>query len=394
MTASPATMWMDGRQPVDVEANAAVRILGPDLAVGPSTPFLELDLERVRRQLLTMRAALPGIAVHYAMKCNPEPAVLAMLAAEGCGFEIASTAELRSLLDLGVDPADLLYSNPVKPVGHIAEAHRSGVRRFAADSFDELAKLARCAPGAQVYLRVDVSNDGSVVPLAGKFGCSPGEAVSLLRQAGGLGLVPYGLTFHVGSQAVDVQAWSRAIATCGEMMTVLASEGVRLRLLDLGGGYPVPYDCAVPSIATIGAVIAAAVDTLPYEIALAVEPGRYLTAEAGVMTATVIGRARRRGADWLHLDIGAFGGLMEALETDRGLHYPIRCLHGHPRPARMTPMSVTGPTCDSEDTVLIDAPVCADLVTGDLVRIGCAGAYTTAYASTFNGFDLPSTVIR
>ena len=357
------------------------------------TPYLELDVDRVVAQLHRLRLALPSVAVHYAVKCNPEPAVLARLAAEGCGFEIASAAELRELILLGVDPGGLLYSNPVKPVGHIAEAHQDGVRRFAADSFDELAKLARYAPGAEVYVRLDVSNDGSVVPLAGKYGCTPSEAVSLLRQAGGLGLVPYGLTFHVGSQAVDVRAWSRAIVSCAEIMKTLAAEGIRLQMLDLGGGYPVPYDEAVPDIGEIGRVITEATAQLPYDVLLAAEPGRYLTAEAGTMVATVIGRARRRGTEWVHLDVGAFGGLMEALETDRGLHYPVSCLHGHNGAPRLAPMSVTGPTCDSEDTVLIGAPLCAELVTGDLVRIACTGAYTTAYASEFNGFDMPTTVV-
>jgi ornithine decarboxylase len=174
-------------------------------------------------------------------------------------------------------------------------------------------------------------------------------------------------------------------------MTVLAAEGVRLSLLDLGGGYPVPYDEPVVTIEEIGAVVASAVAALPYPVQLAVEPGRYLTAEAGTMVATVIGRARRRGADWLHLDIGAFGGLMEALETDRGLHFPVTCRHAHTATPKLIPMAVTGPTCDSEDTVLIGAPLCADLLTGDQVRIGCTGAYTTAYASAFNGFDVPWT---
>ncbi|MDX6244602.1 MAG: ornithine decarboxylase [Frankiales bacterium] len=374
---------------------ADVQVPGPRVVLlGRPTPYLELDLDRVGYQLSAMRSALPGVAVHYAMKCNPEPELLALLAAQGCGFEIASAAELRTLLALPghpVDPAALLYSNPVKPGGHIAEAHRCGVRRFAADCVDELAKLARHAPGAEVYIRVDVSNAASVVPLAGKYGCTPAEAVSLLRQCRGLGLVPYGLTFHVGSQALDAQAWGTAIRSCAEIMTVLMAEGVRLRLLDLGGGYPVPYDESVVTIAAIGAVVRSAVAALPYPVELAAEPGRYLTAEAGTMVATVIGRARRRGVDWLHLDVGAFGGLMEALETDRGLHYPVRCLHGHASAPELLPMSVTGPTCDSEDTVLIDAPLCADLVTGDQVRISCTGAYTTAYASAFNGFDVPST---
>jgi ornithine decarboxylase len=372
-------------------------VMTPSQRVGPvvvrATPYLELDLERAMAQFRQLRAAVPAAAVHYAVKCNPEPAVLSALAAQGCGFEIASAAELETLLALGVDPAELLFSNPVKPPAHIAVAYRAGVRRFAADSDDELAKLVQHAPGTEVYVRVDVSNNGSVVPLAGKYGCSPDEAVSLLRRAQTVGLVPYGLTFHVGSQAVDATAWARAIATCGQIMVELQRHGLRLAMLDLGGGYPVPYDVAVPTIAAIGTVIRRAVAALPYDVALAVEPGRYLTAEAGVMVATVIGRARRRGADWLHLDIGAFGGLMEALETDRGLHYPVTCTHSHDDEVALTPMSITGPTCDSEDTVLIDAPVCSQLVTGDRVRLGCTGAYTTAYASTFNGFDLPTTLV-
>ncbi|BEP15951.1 type III PLP-dependent enzyme [Acidothermaceae bacterium B102] len=384
---------------LQLQTTPELTLTGPTVRVWESaaaarrTPYLELDVDRVAAQLRRMRLALPAVAVHYAVKCNPEPAVLARLAAEGCGFEIASTAELRELVLLGVDPAGLLYSNPVKPVGHIAEAHQDGVRRFAADSYDELAKLARYAPGAEVYLRLDVSNDGSVVPLAGKYGCTASEAVSLLRQCGGLGLVPYGLTFHVGSQALDVRAWTRSIAACAEIMRTLAGEGIQLQMLDLGGGFPVSYDLAVPDIAEIGRAITAATLLLPYEVALTAEPGRYLTAEAGTMVATVIGRARRRGTEWVHLDVGAFGGLMEALETNRGLHYPVSCLHGHSGAPTLAPMSVTGPTCDSEDTVLIDAPVCADLVTGDLVRIACTGAYTTAYASEFNGFDMPTTLI-
>jgi len=365
----------------------------PHLPAEPlRTPYLLLDVDLAVSRFTALAGCFGPQSVHYAVKANPHPALVAALAAVGSRFDVASPGELDLCLAAGVDPAHLVYSNPVKRRSDIAYAHHLGVGLFAADSWEEIVKLSQAASGSDVLVRLSTSGAGSDWPLSGKFGCSPDEAVDLVRRMPGLGLVPYGLTFHVGSQAVHAGAWSRAIATCGVIMRRLDEDGVRLRLLDLGGGYPVPYDTAMTGIEEIGAVVTDAVATLPYPVALAVEPGRYLTAEAGTMTATVIGRARRRGKDWLHLDVGAFGGLMEALETDRGLHNPVTCQHGHAAPV-LTPMSVTGPTCDSEDTVLIDAPVCAELVTGDRVRIGCTGAYTTAYASTFNGFELPSTIV-
>jgi ornithine decarboxylase len=360
----------------------------------PRTPYLELDLAVVRRQLTAIRAALPDAAIHYAVKCNPHPRIISALAAEGCNFEIASAAELDLLLDAGAAQDSLLYSNPVKPPEQISYAYSKGVSLFAADCADEIEKLARLAPGSSVVLRIDVNDRGSVVPLAGKFGADPADVPGLALLARARGLVPHGLTFHVGSQALDPNDWREALAVCAQIMRQLLSVGVRISLIDLGGGYPVPYDGPVVPVAAIGLAVRDGLGQLPYAVALAAEPGRFLTAEAGTMMATVIGHANRRGEEWLHLDIGAFGGLMEALETRRGLHYPIRCTHPHRERAVLTPMSITGPTCDSEDTILTDALVCAELRTGDVVTIGLAGAYTTAYASTFNGFALPAVITR
>ena len=361
---------------------------------GPRTPYLVLDLAVVRRQFRALRAALPDIAIHYAVKCNPHPRIISALAAEGCNFEIASATELDLLLDAGAAETTLLYSNPVKSPQQISYAYTRGVRYYAADCADEIDKLAALAPGAGVVVRVDVSNKGSVVPLSGKFGADPADVPALLLLAEANGLVAHGLTFHVGSQALDPNDWRDALVVCGAIMRQLLDVGIRLALVDIGGGFPVPYGGKVTPVTSIGLAVRAGLESLPYAVAVAAEPGRFLTAEAGVMVAGVIGRASRRGKEWLHLDIGAFGGLMEALETRRGLPYPITCTHAHETAPRLTPMSITGPTCDSEDTILNDALVCAELRTGDVVTIGLAGAYTTAYASTFNGFPLPSVITR
>jgi ornithine decarboxylase len=355
------------------------------------TPFLALDLDVVERSYAGLVEALPGIALHYAVKCNPEPAVITRLASLGAGFEIASLAELELLVGLGVDARRVLYSNPVKPTSHIGGAWRLGVDRFAADSRCELEKLAEHAPGSRVYVRLDAPDATSRVPLTGKFGVDAATAIELLLEARALGLVPDGVTFHVGSQALDPDAYVRAIALAGEVMEALLPHGVRLSLLDIGGGLPARYVERIPPLGAFGRAIARALGTLPYRVDVVAEPGRALVAEAGVLAATVIGVADRRGIHWVHLDVGAFNGMMECLETRRELVFPLAC---SPRGQRtFVPCAVTGPTCDSEDTLFLDVPLPADLRPGERLYIRTAGAYTTAYASRFNGFDVPRTYV-
>ena len=336
-----------------------------------------------------MRRALLGVGLHYAVKCNPEPALLAYLHALGAGFEIASLTELKLLAALGIDPARVLFSNPVKAPAQIAGAHALGVDRFAADSRCELEKLAAHAPGARVYVRLDASDPSCRVPLAGKFGIDPATAVDLLVEARALGLVPHGLTFHVGSQALDPDAYGSAIDLAGAVLRALRAHGLRLELLDIGGGLPARYTEPVPGLDEFGRVISDAVARLPYPVEVVAEPGRALVAEAGVLATTVIGVAERHGRRWVHLDCGAFNGMMESLETRRELIFPLAWSHRGRR--RLVSCAVTGPTCDSEDTLFLDVPLPDDLGPGDRLYIQTAGAYTTAYASRFNGFDLPRT---
>ncbi|WP_433219753.1 type III PLP-dependent enzyme [Dactylosporangium sp. CS-047395] len=351
-----------------------------------SAPRLVMDLARVGAAYRNLRAALPDVAVHYAMKCNPHPRVIAHLAGLGCGFEIASAAELEQLLAIGVPAGEVLFSNPVKPETHIARAFAAGVHRFAFDSVDELHKLRRSAPGASVYVRLAVPDLHSEVPSEGKFGVDLGSAAQLLLTARDLGLDPHGVTFHVGSQMMHPRAWAQPLDLVAELMDKLLAEDVRLRLVDLGGGFPARYQGEPPPLRDYAAVIDAGLAALPYAVHPVIEPGRALVAEAGTLIANVIGVADRMGKRWVHLDVGAFNALMESLETGNQLRFPVRDEFGGPRLRRC---QLTGPTCDSQDTILFDVDLSEGLATGDRVHLGSAGAYTTVYASSFNGFEPP-----
>jgi ornithine decarboxylase len=353
------------------------------------TPYLSMDMAAITRAYQAFREALPDFAVHYAMKCNPDRRILRHLHDLGCSYEIASSVELDELRAVGVDASTVLFSNPVKMSGHIRDAAAAGVYRFAFDSVAELDKLAVHAPGAAVYVRLSTSASDSEVPSEGKFGVDALHARRLMRRAVDLGLVPWGITFHVGSQMTDPAGYDTAIARSAGLMADLRSDGIRLEMLDLGGGFPSAYVGFVPRLATVAKHIRAALDRcLPYPVELVVEPGRAIVAEAGVMVATVIGVAERSGAWWAHLDVGAFNGLMEALETGNRLRFPVTDSR---QGSRLIQYNITGPSCDSQDTVLYGVPLSADLAVGDAVFIHSAGAYTTSYASRFNGFDIPDT---
>jgi ornithine decarboxylase len=348
-----------------------------------------MDLDTITRAYRAFGEVMPDVRLHYAMKCNPDPRVLRHLHGLGCAFEIASSAELAAVTALGVQPRDVLFSNPVKMWRHVREAHTAGLYRFAADSSGELHKLAAHAPGAAVYARLSTSPADSQVPSEGKFGVDTHAARRLLREAVDLGLRPYGITFHVGSQMIDPTAWDAAIERSARLMTDLLDDGIRVEMLDVGGGFPARYAWYTPCLADIATHIRTAVRRyLPYPVDLVAEPGRALVAEAGTMVATVIGVAERRGRRWVHLDVGAFNGMMEALETGNRLQYPVTDSR---RAVERLPCHLTGPTCDSQDTVLHDVALSATIAVGDTVFIHSAGAYTTSYASTFNGFAPPVT---
>jgi len=355
------------------------------------TPFLVGDLGLIRDRFGTFRDALPGVHPFFAVKCNSTPQVLGAALRTGAGFEVASLGELRVLQEVGVAPRDVLYSNTVKPPAHIAGAAADGLWRFAFDSEGELHKIARHAPGSAVYVRVRVDDSRSVFPLSRKFGAEAHEARALMHRARSLGLRPYGITFHVGSQCTSTTAWVQAIASVGRLMRQLLRDGIQIEMLNIGGGFPARYGDAVPGIEQIGIVVNRALEELlPYVPALvAAEPGRHMVAETAVMVSTVLGREVRAGEEWLYLDVGAYNGLMETQQAVGQWRFPLWSSRPDHAVSRQIPFTVTGPTCDSADTMFYGASLPETLGEGDRMYIASAGAYTLSYASSFNGFPPP-----
>lgn len=359
-------------------------------SIADETPFLICDLDTIERRYRELTEAIPDLAVFFAMKSNPAATVLRHVHQLGGSFEVASAGEMAIARAAGAAPADMLYSNPVKPPAHVAEAYAAGLYRFAFDSEAELHKLAAHAPGASVYARLRVDDHTSLFPLSRKFGASVEAAGDLLLLASRLGLVPYGLTFHVGSQCTSPMAWARALEQCGMVMRRLLRAGVRLEMLDIGGGFPARYTTPVPELLLVAAVIHDALGRLPYRPRLlAAEPGRFLVAESGVLAASVIGVDDRDRERWVYLDVGGYNGMMEAVQTGGRWHFPLLTSRPDHFRATMVPSTVTGPSCDSSDTLFYGATLPATLAVGERVYIGTTGAYTSSYASSFNGFPPP-----
>lgn len=348
------------------------------------TPFLAIEKNVVSQKFEQFRGAMPDTRVFYAVKTNPHRRVIEMLRDMGSGFEVSSKEELDLLLNCGVPSWQIISSNPVKNVPFIKAAYSAGVQHFAIDSHDEIQKLSVYAPGSRTYVRLSVSNEGSQWPLSRKFGVEVEQAVELLVAAAGRSLSPYGITFHVGSQCIDEISWVKAIEKSKLVWDMAQKQGIELNMLNIGGGFPIEYLDAIPSIKRIASVIRNTLKRVfPQGIEIFVEPGRFFVGEAGTLASTVIARAKRNGQNWLYLDVGVFNGLME---STGGIQYSMIADRDGP----MRKWVVAGPSCDSFDVISneINLP---DLQTGDKVYIPSAGAYTTAYASRFNGFPIPKT---
>ncbi len=345
-------------------------------------PFLILDNAIVREKLRRFRGAMPRVRPHYAVKANPDRRVLKALMQEGAGFEIASTAELDLLLALGVPAAEVFFSNPMRSREADTTAAAKGVRWFVVDSVDELRRVHSVDPAAQMYLRIATPNIGSDWPLSGKFGAGAGETREIIATAAKLGADLAGVTFHAGSQCRNPENWRVGIEKARTVFDAMIKAGLKPRLLDIGGGFPVRHVKPIPSIEVIGEVINEALKAFPEDVRVIAEPGRYLVSDAGYFVCRVLGTATRGGKRWMHWDAGLFGGV---IETTEGLKYKIRTDRSGPDVA----WNVAGPTCDSVDVVMRDEPLPSDLQEGDFIYIRNAGAYTTAYASEFNGFPLP-----
>ena len=355
----------------------------------PEGPCLVVDLDVVRENYQSFAKALPDSRVFYAIKANPEPAVLKLLAELGSSFDCASVAEIDMAFAAGATADRISYGNTIKKERDVAAAFARGIRLFAVDAKEEVEKVGRAAPGAHVFCRILCAGDGAEWPLSRKFGCEPELAIEVLEHAHRLGLDAYGVSFHVGSQQPNPEAWDLALKAAALIFRTLSERGIQLRMVNLGGGFPAKYLKKVPAVKTYGRSIHSALrkhfgNQIPETI---IEPGRGMVGDAGMIKAEVV-LISRKAADeetrWVYLDIGKFGGLAETM--DESIRYPIRT----PRDGEdLGACVIAGPTCDSMDVLYEKVPYMlpVSLEIGDKVLIEGAGAYTVTYASVgFNGF--------
>lgn len=355
----------------------------------PEGPCLVVDLDVVRENYEHFEKALPASRIFYAVKANPAPQLLSLLASMGSNFDTASVAEIEMALNAGATAERISFGNTIKKERDIARAYDYGIRLFAVDCVEEVEKVARAAPGSRVFCRILADGAGAEWPLSRKFGCVPEMAVDVLRAAHQLGLDAYGVSFHVGSQQTDLTAWDRALADTKAVFDALAKFGIQLKMVNMGGGFPTRYLKDVPTAQAYGEAIFDAIsrhfgNQLPETI---IEPGRGMVGNAGVIKTEVVLVSRKADNDnrWVYLDIGKFGGLAETM--DEAIRYKIVT----PRDGdAMEPCVLAGPTCDSADVMYEKTPypLPVSLSIGDEVLIEGTGAYTTTYSAVaFNGFE-------
>ena len=351
------------------------------------TPLLILDCERVRVQYRKLQAALPRVALHYALKPMPHAAVVRTVLEEGGFLDLATTGEVQLVRRLGVDPARCIHTHPIKRPQDIRNALEYGVRTFVVDNADEVRKFERLAGDAELLIRVSFRSPGAVCDLSRKFGCDPEDALSLAQLAAELGVTVRGLSFHVGSQAADSAKHVEALHACARLMAAgrRAKLGV-LDTLDIGGGFPIDYSQPVQDIGRFCEPLREALEKLPKRVRVLAEPGRFIVGPAVIGVASVMGRARREGHWWYYLDDGLYGSYSGQLYDHA--RYPVEPLKDG---SERLPSVLAGPTCDSID-VIAENLLLPKLEAGDLIVGRAMGAYTWASASEFNFFPRATVV--
>ncbi|NCO82836.1 MAG: type III PLP-dependent enzyme [Nitrospirae bacterium CG02_land_8_20_14_3_00_44_33] len=353
------------------------------------TPFLLIDREKVKEKASLIGQNIRNSKVFYAVKANPDIEVIKLADKLGMGFEIASEGELKLLSSIGVKPERIITSNPVKTFKFLKAAASYGLNYFAYDSEEEVNKMAGLLPGCSVYVRLSVPNEGSEWPLNKKFGVEINQAAELLSYAGEKGLRPVGITFHVGSQCTNIYNWNSALDKAKVLWDIAEKKGIKLNLLNIGGGYPIKYTKNVVDVDAIEKNVDRLIrEKFQRDVKVFIEPGRAVIGDAGIFVASVIGKTNRGDDNWLHIDVGVFSGLMESIG---GITYSY-IIEASRQARHKRKWILAGPSCDSFD--VIDKNVnLPEPEIGGLMLILSSGAYTISYASKFNGFSIPKTVL-
>lgn len=356
------------------------------------SPCIVIKLGIIKRKYIEFKNYFPFAKIYYAVKANPANEIISLLRDLGSCFDIASVYELDKLLALGIPPDNISYGNTIKKAENIKYAYEKGVRLFVTDSEYDLRNLAQYAPGSRFFCRIlTEGGETSDWPLSRKFGCHLDMGVDLIILGKKLGLKPYGISFHVGSQQRDIGTWDSAIAKAKYIFNYLAEQDIKLKMINMGGGFPAKYISRTNSMKTYSSEITRYLmedfgDELPEII---FEPGRSLVAEAGIISTEVIlvsAKTNNGLEKWVYLDAGRFNGLAET--QDESIKYPIYCKRENETEFSKN-FIIAGPTCDSQDIMYENFrnPLPSDIKPGDKLYWLTTGAYTSSYASVeFNGF--------
>ena len=367
------------------------------LAKKHGTPLLVIDHKIIRRQYDQFRKCLPRVGVYYAIKANPEPEIIKTLHALKSGFDVASQEEFEMVLKavprsaLHNLPAgrhgknefvynDMILANTIKPVETLKKMipYRT---LMTFDNIEELKKIKKYCPNAGLIIRLRVSNIGSMVELSSKFGIEPSDAMPLIDAAIGMGMDVEGISFHVGSQCVNIENYMTAFLAASELLKAARAKVYNIRLVNIGGGFPADYEGADISFPAFAKKLSKEIDRLfPKEIEIVAEPGRYLVAESAKLVVKIIGKAYRDGKTYYYVNDGVYNTLS-------GVIFDHCVYHFHSfKKGKPAVSAVVGPTCDALDTISISENL-PDLQIGDLLYVNDIGAYSSASATNFNGFS-------
>ncbi|MFH1428145.1 MAG: type III PLP-dependent enzyme [Candidatus Margulisiibacteriota bacterium] len=355
-------------------------------------PLLVIKRQQLIDAYTKMRELLPRVGIYYAVKSNPHPEIVKTFAELGSSFEVASGTEIDEILSLGIGPDRILFANPVKKIADLENARRVGVDITTFDNTAELDKIAEHLPRSRVVLRLKVPNIDSMVNLSLKFGAEPADAMPLMLKAREKGLIPTGVSFHVGSQCLNTVNYGRAIELSACVFSECNKAGINLSLLDIGGGFPIKYlpQVNVPSINDIARKInhSLAKHFPDKRVKVIAEPGRYLCGEAVTLITSVIGCATRNGKRWYTMDDGIYG-TFSGIMFDHA-KYQFNAHKGED--GQLFASVLAGPSCDSLD-VIADDLYLPELSPGDILITPSIGAYSSAHATKFNGIPLTKSVV-
>jgi ornithine decarboxylase len=355
------------------------------------TPLFILDHNKLRENYRAFKKNLPRVQCYYAVKANSHPEIIKTLFLEGSSFDVASYNEFMQIYEYikHFEEKDqdffiwdkIIFSNTIKDKGTLAKIKR--YRPLVTfDNSDELKKIKDHCDTAGLILRLKVPDTGSQVEMSSKFGAEPGDAEHLIRQAREAGLVVEGLSFHVGSQCTNFDNYTAALAIASAIMKEARKKGDLLKIIDIGGGFPVPYDAQVPEFEKLANIINAECERLfPADVEIIAEPGRFIAATAATLVSEIIGKARRDGKMFYYINDGVY-------HTFSGVIYDHWLPNFTPfRPGKKEVCAVVGPTCDSFDKVSLSVQLPGNLAIGDYLLTENIGAYSIASSTRFNGFD-------